>query len=80
MIMYKRITINLENSLVDDLEALEGGALFPEELGVGRHRSGRDSSDVGVVTAIGDVEDRPIHVRVEHGSDHGQVGQVGSSC
>jgi hypothetical protein len=30
--MYKRITINLENSLVDDLEALEGGALFPEEL------------------------------------------------
>ena len=78
--MLNKIKVNLENSLVDDLEALEGGALFPEELGVGRHRSRWDSTDVGVVTAIGDVEDRPIHVRVEHGSDHGQVGQVGSSC
>jgi hypothetical protein len=30
--MLNKIKVNLENSLVDDLEALEGGALFPEEL------------------------------------------------
>ena len=47
----------LELAPPDDLERLEGGALLPEMLAVGRHRAGRDAADVGVVAAVGDEED-----------------------
>ena len=64
----------LENPSVDNLEALEGGTLFPQELGMGRHRARRNPADVGMVASIGDEEDWLLHVRVEHRGDHGQVG------
>lgn len=44
-----------------------------------RHRTGGDPTYVSMMPPVGHEEDGLGYPLVEHGRDHGQVGQVGST-
>ena len=59
-----------------NLKALEGSTLLVEMLGVWWHRARCDSSNVGMVSAVGHEKYGFACPAVEHGSDDRQVRKV----
>lgn len=70
--------VTVEHAAVDDLEALDLGALLEDGHGRGGHRAGEDAADVCVVSAGGDEENYIFGAggEGEDGGDDGYVGEV----
>jgi hypothetical protein len=75
-----------ELAALDEPEVLDQHALLLDAAAAGRHRTGRDPADVGMVSAGGHEEQgrrragAAIGVRAgEHRRDHCEVGQVGAA-
>uniref|UniRef100_A0A182IL16 Secreted protein n=1 Tax=Anopheles atroparvus TaxID=41427 RepID=A0A182IL16_ANOAO len=69
-----------EHAPVDEQERLERGPFLIERGGVGRHRAGRDATDVRVVSPGCHEEHRPgLITGGEHRRYDGQIGQMRSS-
>ena len=69
-----------EMAFVDQQLIVDQHALLLDRPAVGRHRSGRDPADIGMMAARRD-EGRGLGlVAVEDRHDHGDVGQVGAAA
>ena len=65
-----------QSPFFDQQEVVDQHAFLFDHLAVGRHRTGGDAADVGVVPARTDVEQDTLARVVEHRRDHRDVGQV----
>ena len=65
-----------ESAVFDEQEVVDEHAFLAERGAVWRHGAGRHSTDVGVMTARGHVEQGIVSVVVEHRHHDGHVGQV----
>ena len=71
-----RISASRKTALVDQQDIVDQHAFVVDRAAVGRHRSGRDPADVGMVPARRDERRRLVLVAVEHRHDDRDVGQV----
>ena len=69
-------TFFVEQIILDNLERLEHGAFLPQHSRIWRHRAWREAANVGMMTAIGHVEDGLASLFVEYGRDYGQIWQM----
>ena len=70
-----------EAALIDEQRIVDQHAFLVDRAAVGRHRSGRDPADVGMVPARRDEGGRlGVFVAVEDRHDHRDVGQVRSAA